>query len=450
MEPALDDLAEQFVGVETSQFFGQAVAQVAARQRDVVHGLVRLHESDDVDVGALELDHAGGAVHLDALDAAGSRRRGKQLVTNGNLQLQLQPGREQRGGGGVGCAVYLGLRNRLVWWLVEHSGELRAPQREPGPGEVRVAGLVGRGEVSEKLARIALRRSIRDSALGDAPERRLRGHRRRLTGPPGHDGSIRQQQPGDEPLLVGGGVSIGLQHDDLARAGIAAHADLGIQARRVTIALPFGLRRDDDDAHRVLARSVVRGLDRLLFVTERGRDDEGEHAAEGDFAALLANLDERLRDVAARGVRQVDDHGRLQFRPSRVRSSSADAGPQVPGRYCSGCPRVAQYSSIGSRIFQLSSTSWCRGNSGGSPSSTSRMSRSYASGLASVKACPYPKSIVTSRTCMLVPGTFDPKRMVTPSSGCTRITSAFWPSAEVWLSANRYCGARLNTTAISV
>ncbi|OUD85400.1 hypothetical protein BC477_13390 [Clavibacter michiganensis subsp. michiganensis] len=40
--------------------------------------------------------------------------------------------------------------------------------------------------------------------------------------------------------------------------------------------------------------------------------------------------------------------------------------------------------------------------------------------------------------------------MVTPSSGCTRMTSAFCPRADVWSSANRFCGARLNTTAISV
>ena len=113
-----------------------------------------------------------------------------------------------------------------------------------------------------------------------------------------------------------------------------------------------GLGRDHDDAHRVLARGVVGGLDGLLLVAGRGRDHEGQHAAEGDDAALLADLDERLRDRARRGVGQVDDHGRLQVRPSRARSSSAELGPQVPGRYCSGWPCVAQNSSIGSRIFQ--------------------------------------------------------------------------------------------------
>ena len=32
-------------------------------------------------------------------------------------------------------------------------------------------------------------------------------------------------------------------------------------------------------------------------------------------------------------------HGRLQTRPSRASISFADAGPQPPDRYCSGCPR---------------------------------------------------------------------------------------------------------------
>jgi hypothetical protein len=32
----------------------------------------------------------------------------------------------------------------------------------------------------------------------------------------------------------------------------------------------------------------------------------------------------------------------------------------------------------------------------------------------------------TSRTSIGCPGTFEPNRSVMPSSGCTRITSAFW------------------------
>ena len=56
----------------------------------------------------------------------------------------------------------------------------------------------------------------------------------------------------------------------------------------------------------------------------------------------------------------------------------------------------------------------------------------------------------TSRTSMADPGTFDPKRTVTPSSGWTRITRAFWPSSLVSVAANGRCGARWKSSAISV
>src|ERR1035441_6464487 len=41
--------------------------------------------------------------------------------------------------------------------------------------------------------------------------------------------------------------------------------------------------------------------------------------------------------------------------------------------------------------------------------------------------------MVTSRTSIAFPGTLEPNRMVTPSSGWTRITIAFWPSSSVHL-----------------
>lgn len=51
---------------------------------------------------------------------------------------------------------------------------------------------------------------------------------------------------------------------------------------------------------------------------------------------------------------------------------------------------------------------------------------------------------------MVEPGTFEPKRRVTPSSGCTRITTALAPSAAAWLLSKGWCGAGLKTNAISV
>ena len=58
--------------------------------------------------------------------------------------------------------------------------------------------------------------------------------------------------------------------------------------------------------------------------------------------------------------------------------------------------------------------------------------------------------MLTSRTSIWLPGTLDPKRVVMPSSGWTRITNAFLPSSSVIVVSNGRCGARLNTSAISV
>ena len=58
--------------------------------------------------------------------------------------------------------------------------------------------------------------------------------------------------------------------------------------------------------------------------------------------------------------------------------------------------------------------------------------------------------MLTSRTSIAWPGTLEPNRSVMPSSGCTRITSAFLPSSSVMVASNGRCGARLNIRAISV
>ena len=56
----------------------------------------------------------------------------------------------------------------------------------------------------------------------------------------------------------------------------------------------------------------------------------------------------------------------------------------------------------------------------------------------------------TSRISIVVPGTFAPKRSVTPSSGWMRMTRAFLPSSSMSFLLNGWCGAALNTTATSV
>ncbi|SKF62647.1 Uncharacterised protein [Mycobacteroides abscessus subsp. abscessus] len=56
----------------------------------------------------------------------------------------------------------------------------------------------------------------------------------------------------------------------------------------------------------------------------------------------------------------------------------------------------------------------------------------------------------TSRISICVVGTLAPKRMVIPSSGWMRMTSAFTPRAAVSLALKGRCGAGLNCSATSV
>jgi len=134
---------------------------------------------------------------------------------------------------------------------------------------------------------------------------------------------------------------------------------------------------------------------------------------------------------------------------TRVSSSSAARGPHSPARYGSGAV-PAQACSSGSITRQLCSTSAASGKSVRSPMSTSSTSRSYASGLDSVKASPYWKSIAMSRTSMVVPGTLEPNLITTPSSGWTRMTSWLLPSISMSAARNGRCGAFLNMMATSV
>ncbi len=118
-----------------------------------------------------------------------------------------------------------------------------------------------------------------------------------------------------------------MEHYDLARAGVGAHADLRIELRAVAV----GVGVHHDDAHRMLARGLVRRLNRIFVDVRGGDDDEREHATEGDRAALFAHADEFASDRRRIRVVERDNHGRLQVRLSRASSSAADAGPHEPG-----------------------------------------------------------------------------------------------------------------------
>lgn len=97
------------------------------------------------------------------------------------------------------------------------------------------------------------------------------------------------------------------------------------------------VRHVHDDPARMLVARVVRGLDRHLRVSRLGEDHQGEDAPESDHAVLVPQLVELLLDLRCGGVLHLNDHGRLQTRPSRAINSWADSGPHEPGAYGSGC-----------------------------------------------------------------------------------------------------------------
>ena len=116
------------------------------------------------------------------------------------------------------------------------------------------------------------------------------------------------------------------QDDDLTGAGVAAHPDLGVEAR----GSPLVPGDDRDDPARVLVAGVVGDLDGRLGVLLVDDDDQGEHPAEGHGADVLAQPHQLLADGDRGGAGQVDDHGILQTRPSRRIISSAHSGPHPP------------------------------------------------------------------------------------------------------------------------
>ena len=74
-QAARDHLTVQLIGVEAAEFVGEAVAEVAAGEREVVHRLTRLAEGGDAGHVAHELDGAARALEAHAVDAVRAVRR---------------------------------------------------------------------------------------------------------------------------------------------------------------------------------------------------------------------------------------------------------------------------------------------------------------------------------------------------------------------------------------
>ena len=167
LEALGDDLTVEVVGVEPTQFLGEAVAEAPAWQREVVGRLVRLGQRAMLGISRSSSITPDARSRLHAVDAARAVRTGRQLVLDRDLELQREPGGEQQRRGGVGRAGDLDRGDRLVRRLVEHRGELRPPERQARPGEVGVAGRVGVRQVAQRLLRVGLR-----GRVGDPPRAR--------------------------------------------------------------------------------------------------------------------------------------------------------------------------------------------------------------------------------------------------------------------------------------
>ena len=218
-------------------------------------------------------------------------------------------------------------------------------------------------------------------------------------------------------------------HDRLARAEPAADHDLGVQP---AVPAPRGLAPDhDEQPARVRGGRGGRrrlGLARRRFSSTRRPGSAPARTVTAPPAAPL-------------GRERLDDRGPVVSHSGR---SWPPPGAPVAGEHLVGRLGPPLAGPVGRRLgagperppagrspASDASTSAACGNSVASPSSTSRISRSYASGQDSVNASPYWKSIAMSRTSIVVPGTLEPNLSVTPSSGCTRMTSWLWPSSSV-------------------
>ena len=152
--------------------------------------------------------------------------------------------------------------------LVQDGGELDPPVRQPGPGEVGVAGFVGGPDVFQCLVGVGFVRGVGDPAVRDPADGGFAGVLGCPVRPPGHDRGVREEQGRDEGFAFVGEFAVAAQHDHFGGAGVPADPDLGVEPVR---GLRAGVGEDDDPAG-VFPAGFVRGLDR--FFLEPGCGDD--------------------------------------------------------------------------------------------------------------------------------------------------------------------------------
>ena len=124
----------------------------------------------------------------------------------------------------------------------------------------------------------------------------------RLVRPPDHDGGVGQQQAGDEALEVRLPASPNARRVMTSLAPASPPTRICGVEPRVGVASPLPIMstmtRIGCSREASLAASMTSSI-----APSRREDDERQHAAERDGAALLAHVDERPRDLARRWCR---------------------------------------------------------------------------------------------------------------------------------------------------
>ena len=328
-EGVREDLAVDLVGVQPAELLGEQLVQGPARHGDVLVAVVAGQgEHDRVLAGAAQGDGAVGPLQADAEHplAGGAGIGGGE----GDLDAEgvLEPRLHEHDRGVVLLAGDLDRGgHRDGGDLVEARHET-APGGQSRPGEVRIAARVPAAEALERAQRVRAGGRVGDAALGHGAQHVVHGGGRRRLRPPGDDRRVGQQQRHDQGVQRDHAVPAGAQDDDLAGAGVAAHADLRVEAG----ALRLGVHVHDDHAGGVLVGGVDGRVERLVDGLAGRDDDEREDPADGVRAEGLPHVGHLLGDGRGGGVLQGGDHGRLQVRPSRASISCAVSGPQEPGR----------------------------------------------------------------------------------------------------------------------
>ena len=322
--------------------------------------------------GTEELDVAAGTGQPDPADAgAGGVRHDR----DGRVQGQAQPGRQQQGAGGVrgafhgdsrdGVSSPPGPRQRRAGCASWSGGSRRGRCRRP----CRCARMF-----SSARLRVRFVGRVRDPAVRDPADGGLAGALRGAVRPPGHDRGVREQQRGHEGFAFVGHVARSPRSTMTSEAPASPPTRICASSRSgpSTPASARTMIRQGCSRLASLAASMASSSCPDLVTTTRVRTRP---------RAITPPCSRR--DMIFLEIFEVVVSGRstiMAFSRFVRRGPAAHRPRPVPNcreRRVRGCSsRPAQYSSNGSRIFQDSSTSWWRGNSGGSPSSTSRMSRS--------------------------------------------------------------------------